>query len=213
MRIVARRSALVAIIPALVACAPSSSALDTAGAGAADRELSQAEADGWLEPEGLSKQGRVSAERACSSPGDCVVVPRTCCGECGAATDRDSTAVSAAYLQANGYTCVGDHGCPDCFAETEATLAATCRAGSCRVVRLMRSPITRCDTDADCVLHHEGCCACGARRFVAIRGDSVDAYMRLVCASPTQACPECVGPPVPPQGAACVEHRCAARAS
>jgi len=147
----------------------------------------------------------------CEVPADCVIAPRTCCGECGAATERDSVAVPRAWRDEGRITCEGAaNSCPDCFQENDPTLIATCQAHECRVVALMREPITACTADAECVLRPAQCCECGASSFLAVRRDSVDQLDRLLCGEEPVACPECVGRP--PEGvlARCTEGRCVA---
>lgn len=150
--------------------------------------------------------------RACESPTDCVVLPRTCCGRCGAATPGDAVALSAAWLRdaaAEGRrVCEGAESCVDCFEETAPTLVATCRDHLCTLVELDRSELTACRTDADCALTHAGCCACGSRQSIALGRGSEDAYRTLICGEVPLPCPECVGRPIL-GSAACVAGHCA----
>ena len=147
----------------------------------------------------------------CELPADCVIAPRTCCGECGAATERDSVAVPRVWRDEGRITCEGaDMGCPDCFQETDPALIATCQAHHCRVVALARESITACATDAECVLRPAQCCECGASAFLSVRRDSVDQLDRLLCGEEPVACPECVGRPPAGLLASCTEGRCVA---
>lgn len=178
-----------ALALSLGACAPRAPASDTTSA--------------RVSPEsGSTKQARADrARRACEAPTDCVLMPRTCCGRCGAATPDDAVALSARWLEAQreagAITCEGgDEGCPDCFAETASTLVATCRAGRCAVVDLTRSPVTACRGDADCALTLQGCCDCGSPGPIAVRRGRESAYRQLICGVGPTACPACVGPPL-----------------
>jgi hypothetical protein len=147
----------------------------------------------------------------CELPADCVIASRTCCGEGGAATERDSVALPRAWRDDGRIACEGaSMSCPDCFQETDPSLIATCQANECRVVALTREPVTACNTDVDCVLRPAQCCESGASSFLAVRSDSVDQLDRLLCGEEPVACPECIGRP--PEGllARCTEGRCVA---
>jgi hypothetical protein len=78
----------------------------------------------------------VDAVRACTTDDECVVVPRTCCGRCGAATRDDSMAINARWLaEHHGYPCEDrELGCPDCYEHSDPSLSAGCRGGTCVVL-------------------------------------------------------------------------------
>lgn len=167
-----------------------------------------------LGSEGASKQSRPAAARlACDVPTDCVVQPRTCCGQCGAAVPGNAVAVSARWLEARRAaglpTCEGGTGCPECYEETSPALVATCRDHRCRLVDLGRSPITACETDADCALTHSGCCDCGSPGPIAVRRGRERAYRRLICGAGPVSCLACIGPPLS-GSASCVSGHCVA---
>jgi hypothetical protein len=159
-----------------------------------------------------SKQDRASSSSACHVPSDCALVATDCCGDCGTPRRGHVRAVNAAWLAERGGlpACVGV-GCPRCRRDPDPTLLATCRGARCAVVDLERSRLTRCRVDADCTLRASGCCECGSPALVALRSDSLAAYEHLVCESPQQACPECIGPRPGDLAAACTEGRCVAR--
>ncbi|MEZ4338455.1 MAG: hypothetical protein R3B82_17685 [Sandaracinaceae bacterium] len=147
----------------------------------------------------------------CSAPSDCVVVPASCCGSCGAATRGDAIAV--ATDRASAYrtsACGADTGCPACFMEPDPTLVATCTAGRCAVVDLAMHAATECTVSADCRVRAAECCECGATitesTVVAVSDGA--AYEALVC-DPGMGCPECE--PLYPDtiGATCEGGRCA----
>ncbi len=148
--------------------------------------------------------GKQAASTHCTAASECELVPRSCCGTCGVPTSGDVRAVlSATYRRPS--RCTGG-ACPRCHADPDPRLVATCtRAGECAVLDLTRSPLTTCDTDAQCVVVARQCCDCGAHEWVAVRGSAADSYRERVC-SAVQACPECVTPAV--GTAVCREHHC-----
>ncbi|MBX3276203.1 MAG: hypothetical protein KF729_38475 [Sandaracinaceae bacterium] len=148
---------------------------------------------------------------ACRVPSECVVVPASCCGACGAARRGDAVAVSVARADAyRAVACGGDPTCPACFSPPDPTLVATCEADRCVVVDLSRHPASECAASSDCRVRASACCECGATisesTVVAVSNEA--AYAALVC-DPGTACPECA--PVYPAeyGAVCDAGRCA----
>ena len=147
---------------------------------------------------------------ACSAPSDCVVIPASCCGSCGAATREDSVAVnkqSASVYQA--WTCGEDTACPGCYMPTDANLVATCSAGKCAVVDLLASKATECTDSSECRLRTNQCCECGgaqdAEHLIAVSDSS--SLERVVC-DPDVGCPECAPPPPDYAEAVCDDGRC-----
>lgn len=146
----------------------------------------------------------------CAVPSECLVVPASCCGSCGAATRGDAVAVSRSRADAyRASVCGDDFGCPACFMEPDPTLVATCQAGRCVVVDLQLHAATECAGPTDCRVRASECCECGASitpsTVVAVSNGA--AYEALVC-DPGTGCPECA--PVYPDdyGAFCDEGRC-----
>ncbi len=145
----------------------------------------------------------------CKVPSDCVVIPASCCGSCGAATRTDSVAVNKASAPVyQNWTC-GDMGCADCYMPTDANLVATCSAGRCAVVDLLATPATECTDSNECHLRTNECCECGgaqdAEHLVAVSDYS--AIERVVCGS-GQGCPECAPQPPDYAEAICDDGRC-----
>jgi hypothetical protein len=149
---------------------------------------------------------------ACDVHADCIVVPKSCCGSCGAATPDDSIAVSVkgrdTYQRA---ACEGVGGCPACAVLVEdPRLLGVCVGKRCEVIRLHDHPTTRCADDTDCEIRTRDCCPCGGEtrpgRLIALRKDAMSAYADLAC-EPDQGCPECA-PIYPPE----VTARCGASA-
>lgn len=159
------------------------------------------------------RRRRIPAEVRCTVANECIVVPVSCCGSCGAATPGDARAVNAearrARAGAGEPTCEGSSSCPDCYQRTAPTLVATCRAGECALVDLTRDRLTECRVDSECETTFAGCCACGSEGPIALARGRRDDYRRLICGAGPVACPECVGRPVP-AGAACVAGHCVA---
>ncbi|MDQ3031274.1 MAG: hypothetical protein M3Y87_02580 [Myxococcota bacterium] len=148
----------------------------------------------------------------CTVPSECVVVPASCCGSCGAATRGDATALNRAHLGAHrSSVCTDGFGCPACFSEPDPTLLATCEANRCIVVDLQTHAATECTTPADCRVRAVECCECGASitpsTVVAI--SSASALEDLVC-DPGTGCPECLPDYPSTFGATCDDGRCVA---
>jgi hypothetical protein len=139
------------------------------------------------------QQRRVDPSRACHLASDCLVLPRTCCGQCGAATPADSIALSRQWNQAHPYQCTGGSGCPDCFTEPDSSLVPICRAGTCEALFVSASPLSRCTANDQCVVRAAQCCECGARQWLAVRRDRRDDLSSLMCSG--TSCPACVGNP------------------
>lgn len=137
--------------------------------------------------------GSAPGDQPCVDNGDCVLMPISCCGACGAATRGDAIAVNVDNVTAQrNLACQGDMGCPACAGENQPDLAATCENRQCRLVDLVeRTEITGCTQDFECMLRKPGCCACSeALNTFAIRVDAEPLYQALVCA-PDEGCPEC----------------------
>jgi len=133
---------------------------------------------------------------ACEVDTDCIVVPESCCGSCGAATRGDALAMSGDaagdYLTS---VCAG-MGCHICYMAQDPTLVATCDAGRCELVDLHEHPVARCSSDADCRLRTRSCCDCGGdtsrEGLLAVRTDSAAGYVELVCdMGASEPCLEC----------------------
>lgn len=149
-----------------------------------------------------SKQARA---RECTRSDQCIVVPRSCCGMCGAPTSDDARAVARGAASADP-SC-RHTGCPDCVQPPDPRLTAYCTlAGHCRLLDLTRGPLAHCTTDAECELHPLGCCECGSPAWIATTGRGWRAYSDRVC-EPLSACPACAGRP-PPPAAVCRANRC-----
>ena len=75
---------------------------------------------------------------------------------------------------------------------------------------LTRSPLSTCESDAQCEVVARDCCECGASAWVAVRASAADSYRARVC-MPDQDCPECIGQPM--GTAYCRDGHCAMRGS
>lgn len=147
----------------------------------------------------------------CRVPSDCVVIPASCCGSCGAATREDSIAVNkglAGYARDLACGAAGMN-CPGCYMPSDANLLSTCTAGKCQLIDLLASAATECEVHTDCRLRTNQCCECGGAQdvehLVAVSDSS--ALEHLVC-DPNIACTEC--DPGEPAGAEaqCQGGRC-----
>ncbi|MFW5921170.1 MAG: hypothetical protein ACOCUS_04965 [Polyangiales bacterium] len=143
--------------------------------------------------------------RACEVPSDCIVVPESCCGSCGAATRGDAIALAADRADDYRTSVCEGMGCPACFMQQDPTLLATCNAGVCEVVDLHEHPSAACDSDDECRVRTRDCCECGGDTsragLVAIRADGEGDFTSVVC-DPMIGCPECA--PVYPEEASAV---------
>jgi hypothetical protein len=140
---------------------------------------------------------------ACDVSSDCIVVPESCCGSCGAPTRGDAVAINAALAGEHSRAACGENtGCPACAPLfIDPTLAATCRDQRCELVDLREHPVTACTRDDDCKVRTPDCCECGGDtepgRLLGIASSAEREYGELVC-GPEQACPECA-PIYPPE--------------
>jgi hypothetical protein len=151
-------------------------------------------------------------DSACEVNSDCVVVPESCCGSCGAPTRGDAVAINAdmraRYSRA---ACGEDTACPACAPLfIDPTLVATCRARRCELVDLREHAVTACEENADCQVRTPDCCECGGDtspgRLLGIATDAERQYAQLVC-DPDTACPECAAVYPPEVTVACNESR------
>ena len=132
----------------------------------------------------------------CEVNSDCSVVPESCCGRCGAPARDDALAINIAKASEHSRAVCGDDvGCPACAPLfIDPTLVATCRAGRCALVDLVRHSATACERDPDCTLRTPDCCECGGDtglgRLIGISTSAQSDYAQLVC-DPEQACDEC----------------------
>jgi hypothetical protein len=138
---------------------------------------------------------------ACTESAQCQVVPRTCCGSCGAPTEKDAIAVNAEVEERP--PCEGGSGCPDCADDNPHQMVAVCEKKTCKVLYLDRSPLTSCKRDSDCATRPVGCCGGGA---VAVRKDRLEALTeRMGCNG--VGCDRAMRPALP--RAVCRAARCA----
>jgi len=184
-------------IVASAGCEPSATA-GTGGGGAG----------GTHSQGGQGQGGSLAGFTDCTTSSQCIVIPASCCGSCGAATRDDAVAVNAAegsaYLD---LVCAGVAGCPGCYMMQDPTLVATCDEGTCVVVDLHEHPSAACDSHDDCRIRTHDCCECGGdvteESLIAINQSSEASFAALVCDAGT-GCPECL--PVYPAGAVAQCH-------
>jgi hypothetical protein len=162
---------------------------------------------------GTGNTAGVAGWAACGAPGECIVRPESCCGQCGAATRGDAIGVNAAQQAAYvAIACAGGTGCPECYTPQDPTLLATCAGGACAVADLLELPLTECTADADCRIRTRDCCECGGNTsleaLIAIRADGEAAFTALAC-DPGQGCDDCLPSYPPPAQAECHAGRCA----
>lgn len=173
----------------------------------------------WMCPLGTTPEGMCTARggacdvRSCGRPSDCVVVPESCCGTCGAATPEDVTAVNGdAASEHRASACAGVAGCDLCFMTTDPHLTATCSAATaqCEPVDLGSAEWAGCASDAECVLRLPDCCACGpGGEPIALRLDRLDELAGALC-DPDSGCLGCE-PDFSPRVARCETGLCVVR--
>ena len=153
--------------------------------------------------------------RRCDGPGQCVALPKGCCGApCGAVDLADFDAIHFDYMrQFREESCRSGGDCPlvDCNERSDAGVFAECQGGTCVARNLAAEPLSSCQVPEECRLRFGvGCCeSCEgtAASLVAARLDAEEALRAAVC-RPGDACGICR--PEPPEGARadCVEGRC-----
>jgi hypothetical protein len=151
---------------------------------------------------------------ACSLPGDCVLAGIGCCGPCELVDTRSAVAINRAFADTYGQTLgcggIACGACPDVteFERTSQYFIATCEAGHCTVTDLRQSDLTRCGTDADCVLRDGAdCCqGCDGTGIVVLnKGAKLEG---LVCPSTGYACDACAPTFPPGYVPLCASGRC-----
>jgi hypothetical protein len=137
----------------------------------------------------------------CSGPGQCILMPVSCCGVCGQPTASDFVAInssnSAAYQK---HQCPVALPCPACATTANPNLGARCVQSHCQVFDVQKvSEYSSCQAPSDCVLRNgAGCCECGGNGWISVSQSGNAALRRDECA-PNGACLTCA--PVPPTGA------------
>jgi hypothetical protein len=156
--------------------------------------------------------GIMPAFNACAGPGQCTLVPNSCCGPCGDATLAGLEPVSVDL--ADEYTtniCPQPSACP-CAYTPNADLFAYCDAGTCTGADVTTHAFSECTAAADCRLRMGmGCCegcAGDAAELVAVASSAALAMSEQLCA-PGMGCPACA--PIYPSEwkADCVAGHCA----
>lgn len=130
----------------------------------------------------------------CGAPDSCVVVPRSCCGSCGAATPADMIGLESSRASAYRTSVCSGTGCPACFQQQDPFLQGFCADGRCTAVDLHVDPMTACASDGDCQLRYAGCCEpCGAPLggLLALNPTQIATYRGKLCPV-APACPKCL---------------------
>lgn len=147
---------------------------------------------------------------ACTGPGQCMFAPAHCCWVCHEPTVDDVVAVNIAKrLDYREYACGDSTVCSTCAPPENSNLFAYCDAGRCAVSDVRTSPVSECQTDADCLLRiSSDCCeSCGlfsVGRPIAVSITASPSLTDLVCdpSDPAGTCKECP-PSVPGKGVKC----------
>jgi hypothetical protein len=138
-------------------------------------------------------------DRTCSMAGMCVLVPASCCGNCGMPTKTDEIAIPrnkwSAYRTLACTTDGGAIACPECAGTPDPNLQAFCEGGTCVPVFVPTDPISACASDADCQLVQGVCCGpCGGERtLTAVAKTRAAEFTNQIC-DPTV---DCAGCPMP----------------
>jgi hypothetical protein len=138
---------------------------------------------------------------ACSGPGGCSLVAKTCCGVCGEATVSDMVGVTKTKEGAyRGAVCgMPPPPCPGCASLIrDGSLMALCRGASprCEAVDIRADPVSVCATDTDCVLQYNTCCQpCEVRstELIALSTSQIEAFRKYVCVG-DEVCSRCATP-------------------
>ena len=158
---------------------------------------------------GSSGSGGVAGATSCEVPGDCVLVPSSCC-VCGVPELGDVTAVNVGaagqYLEA---LCAMSPAC-GCPTALNPNLVATCDSGTCQKIDIREHAATECGDDDECRVRVSQCCECGGDTspgsLIAVGLNLV--YDELVC-DPLGLCTDCA-PEYPPEASArCDAGHCA----
>lgn len=142
--------------------------------------------------------------QACRGPGECELIPKACCAQCGG--DTDVEAVNSSDFEESGRPECAGAKCAECSDDDEPRAdrahqrVPVCEKRRCAVLRLDTMPITRCQKDAECVAIPSACCSSVG---VAVRRDKAEALAERMCAG--VGCPANVRI-LPP--AACRAGRC-----
>lgn len=144
---------------------------------------------------------------SCTVSSDCIVVPASCCGSCGAATRGDVIAINSDQLGDYRDSVCDMMGCPACYMVQDPALVGTCNAGTCEVFDVRAADLSECAVATDCRVRTRDCCECGGdtsmEGLLAIPIAAENAYMDIVCDEGTMTgCPECA--PIYPMEAAAV---------
>ncbi len=75
--------------------------------------------------------GSMQVFTKCNADSDCIIVPRSCCGSCGAATKSDQTAVSKSEASNYRGSVCQSTACPACAMMQDPNLKARCTSGMC----------------------------------------------------------------------------------
>lgn len=148
---------------------------------------------------------------ACDGPGQCVLVPSSCCGSCGTQSLESMTAVhadhTAAYFES---LCPDDVACPACAALPNPNLFAYCESGHCVAADAKTHAVSACTADADCRLRlGADCCEpCdgSADQIIAV---SLDNDLKGLVCTPNEGCPKCAVQYPPNAAAWCTGGHCA----
>ncbi|MDW8247366.1 MAG: hypothetical protein RMJ84_12410 [Sandaracinaceae bacterium] len=164
--------------------------------------------DAPFQPDGAGKR--------CSSHDECVIVPASCCGDCGAATVNDFLGVHRDDVEAvRMAACRQNPGCPECIrSHHDAVLFGRCTGdGRCTGINVLELPWTACTDNSDCELRSRDCCACGLiqpEHLIAINKNMQRDASAFLCGRPPEQDVACLcAQTFPPNHrAACVRGRC-----
>lgn len=83
---------------------------------------------------GGSGGAQADAWYQCEQTSDCVLVPMTCCGSCGAVTPDDAVAVNTEHAQDYRNEACGPAAiCPSCIMPDDPRVSTLCDDGNCIV--------------------------------------------------------------------------------
>jgi hypothetical protein len=134
---------------------------------------------------------------ACKLDEDCTELTVTCCQVCDPADINQLVALNEAHVSEQNAPCAASGACAPCpsIGELDGTLRylkPVCVSGQCSIIDVRQTPLTDCNTDADCILRaNTGCCGCGDASTVIAANQNAS-----FCDTMNISCPACTWPDV-----------------
>jgi hypothetical protein len=144
---------------------------------------------------------------ACNGPGQCTLVPTSCCGtSCEPVPLAEFTAVNTGHIGDFKKPCelvdcapIACPAPPPGAPANQPFFTAVCRAGRCEAVDIRETELTACSDSTECYLRRgaECCESCGAGLSYGVVAFSKRADLRGELCSPMSGCDACAPAPFP----------------